>query len=325
MRPTVMPTARSTAAGAAAAFLLFSQAAPAQLQPNRPVRIVTSGIGGGTDFTARQIATGLTATIGQPVIVENRGSSVVPGDTVAKAVPDGHTLLITSGGILWVLPFFQKVPYDAVKDFAPVSIVAGFPSILAVNASVPASSVKEFIAVAKAKPGALNYVMTAEGGSAHLSAAMFAYMAGIKMTPIPYKNTGTAITDLVSGQVQLFFSASGPVMPHVKTGRLKALGITSAKPSPLLPDMQPIAATLPGYDMEAVYCLFAPAKTPAAIIQYLNREVVRTLNQPDVRERFMAAGIEPRVSTPEQLGALRKNDMARMAKLIKDAGLGPQR
>jgi tripartite-type tricarboxylate transporter receptor subunit TctC len=308
----------------AAAILLFSQAALAQLQPNRPVRIVTSGIGGGTDFTARQIASGLAATIGQPVVVENRGSSVVPGDVVAKAVPDGHTLLLTSGGILWVLPFFQNVPYDAVKDFAPVAVVAGFPSVLAINASVPANSVKEFIAVAKARPGALNHVMTAEGGSAHLSAAMFAHMAGIKLTPIPYKNTGTAITDLISGQVQLFFSASGPVMPHVKAGKLKALGITSAKPSPLLPDLPTIAATLPGYDMEAVYCLFAPASTPPAIIQYLNRETVRTLNQPDVKERFMAAGIEPRVSTPAELGALRKADMARMMKLLKEAGLGPK-
>jgi tripartite-type tricarboxylate transporter receptor subunit TctC len=309
----------------AAVMLVFSAGAVAQLQPNRPVRIVTSGIGGGTDFAARQIAIGLSATIGQPVVVENRGSSVVPGDTVAKALPDGHTLLVTSGGILWVLPYFQKVPYDPVKDFAPVSVVATFPAVLAVNASVGASTVKEFIAAAKAKPGALNYVMTAEGGSAHLSAAMFAHMAGIKLTPVPYKNTGTALVDLVSGQVQLFFSAAGPVLPHVKTGKLKALGITSARPSQLLPDFPPIAQTIPGYDMDAVYCLFAPAKTPPAVIRYLNREIVRTLGQPEVKERYMAAGIEPRASTAEELGTLRQVDMARMAKLIKEAGLGPQR
>jgi tripartite-type tricarboxylate transporter receptor subunit TctC len=149
-------------------------------------------------------------------------------------------------------------------------------------------------------------------------------MAGIKLTPIPYKNTGTAITDLISGQVHLFFSASGPVMPHVKAGKLKALGITSAKPSPLLPDLPPIAATLPGYDMDAVYCLFAPAGTPPAIIQYLNQEIARTLSQPEVKERFLAAGIEPRVSTPAELAALRKTDMARMAKLIREAGIGPK-
>ncbi len=303
-------------------MVLGTQAAYGQLQPNKPIRLVTSGIGGGTDFTARQLGSGLTAILGQPVIVENRGSSVVPGDVVSKALSDGHTLLVTSGGILWVMPFFQKVPYDAVKDFAPVSVVAGFPSVLAVNASVPASSVKEFIAVAKARPGALNYVMTAEGGSAHLSAAMFSHLAGIKLTPIPYKNTGTAMTDLLSGQVQLFFSASGTVMPHVKAGKLKALGITSARKSPLLPDLPTIAESLPGYDMEAVYCIFAPSKTPAAIVNRLNQAIVRTLAQPDVKEQFMAAGIEPRGSSPAELGALRKSDMARMAKLIKDAGLG---
>lgn len=307
---------------AAALSIVGTHSAHAQLQPGKPIRIVTSGIGGGTDFAARQVASGLTASLGQPVIVENRGSSVVPGDTVAKAQPDGHTLLVTSGGILWVLPFYQKVPYDPVKDFAPVTIVASFPSVLAINASVPANSVKEFIALAKAKPGALNYVMTAEGGSAHLSAAMFSVMAGVKMTPVPYKNTGTAITDLVSGQVQLFFSALGPVMPHVKTGRLKALGSTSARKSALLPDMPSIAESVPGYDMEAVYCIFAPAKTPAAIVNYLNREIQRVLSQPEVKERFMAAGIEPRASSAAELNNLRKADMARMAKLIKDAGIG---
>ena len=309
---------------AAAVAALGAQGAHAQLQPNKPIRLVTSGVGGGTDFTARQAAIGMTAALGQPVIVENRGSSVVPGDTVAKALPDGHTLLVTSGGILWVMPFFQKVPYDAVKDFAPVSIVASFPSILAVNASVPANNVKEFIAVGKAKPGALNYVMTADGGSAHLSAAMFSVMAGIKMTPVPYKNTGTAIIDLVTGQVQLFFSAAGPVMPHVKAGKLKALGITSARKSALLPDLPTIAESLPGYDMEAVYCIFAPARTPAAVINQLNKEIGRALSQPDVKERFFAAGIEPRASTPAELGALRKADMARMARLLKDAGIGGQ-
>jgi len=205
---------------AAVLSILGTHAVHAQLQPGKPIRIVTSGIGGGTDFVSRQVATALTASLGRPVIVENRGSSVVPGDTVAKAQPDGHTLLVTSGGILWVMPLFQKVPYDAVKDFAPVTTIATFPSVLTVNATVPANSVKELIALAKAKPGALNFVMTAEGGSSHLNASMFSVMAGVKMTPIPYKNTGTAITDLISGQVQLFFSAMGPVMPHVKSGRL---------------------------------------------------------------------------------------------------------
>src|SRR5262245_28640797 len=228
---------RLAAVAAAVAMAVGTQAGHAQLQAGKPIRLVTSGIGGGTDFAARLLGSGLTASLGQPVIVENRGSSVVPGDTVAKALPDGHTLLVTSGGILWVMPLFQKVPYDAVKDFASVTLTAAFPSVLTLHGAIPVSTVKEFIAYAKAKPGALNHVMTAEGGSAHLSAALFNVMAGVDIVPVPYKNTGTAITDLISGQVQVFFSASGPIMPHVKAGRLKALGITSAKPSPLLPDL----------------------------------------------------------------------------------------
>ena len=308
----------------AAMAVLGTETVYGQLQPNKPIRIVTSGLGGGTDFVARQIANGLTASLGQQVLVDNRGSSVIPGEIVSKASPDGHTLLVTSGGILWVLPFFQKVPYDPVKDFSPVTLTASFPAILAVNASVPANSVKEFIALAKAKPGALNYVITAQGGSAHLAAELFNSMAGVKMVPIPYKNAGTAITDLISGQVQLFFSASGPVMPHVKSGKLKALAVTSAKTSALFPDMPTVAASVPGYDMEAVYCIFAPAKTPAAIINRLNQEIVRVLSQADVKEKLLAAGIEPLGSSPAELGALRQSDMAKMGKVIKDAGIGAQ-
>ena len=317
-------TPLTTAITSAVLAVLLAQPVNGQLQPNKPIRIVTSGFGGGTDFAARQLATGLTASLGQQVIVENRGSSVVPGEIVSKAPPDGHTLLFTSGGILWVLPFFQKVPYDAVKDFDPVALTASFPAILAVNASVPANSVKELIALAKAKPATLNYVMTAQGGSAHLASELFNSMAGIKIVPIPYKDTGTAITDLISGRVQMFFSAAGPVMPHVKSGKLKSLGVTSAKPSALLPDMPTVAASLPGYDMEAVYCVFAPSKTPAAIVHRLNQEIVRVLNQPDVKARFLAAGIEPVPGSPAELGALRKSDIARMGKVIKEAGISPQ-
>jgi tripartite-type tricarboxylate transporter receptor subunit TctC len=314
-----MVSSRIFAKALVCALLVAVPAAQAQLQPGKPIRIVTSGVGGGTDFTARQLAQGLNAALNRSVIVENRGSSVVPGDTVAKAQPDGHTLLVTSGGILWVLPFYQQVPYDAVKDFAPVSVVAAFPSVLAVNVSVPGNSIKEFIDTAKAKPGGLNFVMTAEGGSAHLAALQFSVMAGVKMVAVPYKNTGTAMSDLLSGQVQLFFSAAGTVMPHVKTGKLKALGITSAKASPLVPDVPPISSVLPGYDMESVYCLFAPAQTPAAVINFLNKEVRAVLNQPDVKERYLGAGIEPRSSTPAELGALRRDDVARMATLIKNS------
>ncbi len=320
----LMSKAHTTVAELLVALSAFLTVAPAaaQLQPGKPIRLVTSGVGGSTDFVARQLAQGLNAVLQRPVIVENRGSSVVPGETVAKALPDGHTLLVTSGGILWVLPFYQQVPYDAVKDFAPVSMLAAFPSVLAVNAGVPGTSqnsIKEFIEHAKAKPGTLNYVMTAEGGSAHLAAVQFSVLAGVKMVAVPYKNTGTAMTDLLSGQVQLFFSAAGTVMPHVKTGKLKALGVTSARASPVVPDVPPISSVLPGYDMESVLCLFAPAQSPAAVIHFLSKEVKNALSQPDVKERFLGAGMEPRSSTPAELGKLRSEDVARMAILIKNS------
>jgi tripartite-type tricarboxylate transporter receptor subunit TctC len=165
----------------------------------------------------------------------------------------------------------------------------------------------------------LNYVMTAEGGSAHLAALQFSVLAGVKMVAVPYKNTGTAMTDLLSGQVQLFFSAAGTVMPHVKTGKLKALGVTSARASPIVPDVPPISSVLPGYDMESVLCLFAPSQSPAAVIHFLNKEVKNVLSQPDVKERFLGAGIEPRSSTPVELGKLRSEEVARMAILIKNS------
>lgn len=319
----LMPKAHTTVASVLVALVALAAApAAAQLQPGKPIRLVTSGVGGSTDFVARQLAQGLNAVLQRPVIVENRGSSVVPGETVAKALPDGHTLLVTSGGILWVLPFYQQVPYDAVKDFAPVSMLAAFPSVLAVNAAVPGNSIKEFIDHAKAKPGTLNYVMTAEGGSAHLAALQFSVLANVKMVAVPYKNTGTAMTDLLSGQVQLFFSAAGTVMPHVKTGKLKALGVTSARASPVVPDVPPISSVLPGYDMESVLCLFAPVQSPAAVINFLNKEVKNALSQPDVKERFLGAGMEPRASTPAELGKLRSEDVARMASLIKNSKAG---
>ncbi|MBI3044913.1 MAG: tripartite tricarboxylate transporter substrate binding protein [Betaproteobacteria bacterium] len=313
------------ASGLAAALVMLGvQPACGQLQQDRPIRIVTSGFGGGTDFASRQLASGLSARLSQNVIVENRGSSVVPGEVVSKANPDGHTLLVSTGGVLWVLPMFLKVPYDPVRDFSPVVLAASFPTVLVINASLPVNSVKELIALAKAKPGALNHVMTAYGGSAHLAAELFKYMAGVKIASVPYKNTGTGIADLISGRVQLFFSASGPVMPHVKAGKLKALAVTSPRPFPLLPDLPIVAHTLPGYDIEGFYCVFAPAKTPASVLNQLNRELVQVLGQADVRQKFLAAGIEPRGGSSADLGALMKADMKKMANLVKNAGIKAQ-
>ena len=304
----------------ASLMLLASWPAFSQQYPTKSIRMVTAGFGGGNDVVARLIAHGLTNNLKQQVVVENRGS-VVPGEVVSRAPPDGYTLLLGSNS-LWTGALLRKTsPYDAMNDFAPVTLALSFPTLLFVNASVPGNSVKDFIAVAKSKPAELNYVMTSTGGSAHLAAELFKTMAGVNLTAVPYKNAGTGIVDLVSGRVQLWFSAAGPLMPHVKTGRLKLLAITSAQPSALFPGLPTVAATVPGYEMTSNYCVFAPAKTPAAIINFLNREIVRVLHSPEAKEQIDSNGFELVASSAEALASMRKADIARVRKLIKDAGL----
>lgn len=292
-----------------------------QNYPNRPIRIVTSGVGGGTDFAARLIAHGLTGSLGQQVIVDNRASGVIPGAIVSKAPPDGYTLLLATG-ILWLLPFLQNnVPYDPVKDFSPITLAVSSPNILAVTPSLPVKSVKELIAFAKARPRTLNYAMTAHGGGAHLAAELFQVMAGVSMVRVPYKSGGTAVTELISGQVQLYFVSAGSVVPHIKSGSLRALAVTSATPSALMPELPTVAASLPGYELVTVYGVLAPAKTPAAIINRLYQEIVRVLNKAEVKEKFLNSGVEPVGSSPEALGAMRESERTRMGKVIKNAGI----
>ena len=304
----------------AALMVLGTVPAMGQKFPNKPIRIITSGVGGGNDITARLVAHGLTDSLGQQVIVENRGSSVVPGETVSKAAPDGYTLLLGTNS-LWTGALLRKTPYDPIKDFAPVAEAVSFPTIMAVSGTLPVNSVKDFIAMAKAKPGALNYMMTTTGGSAHLASELFKTLAGVNLTAISYKDTGTGIVDLIAGRVHLFFSAAGAVMTHARAGRLKALGITTAKPSALFPELPTVASVVPGYEIGASYCIFAPAKTPAAIITLLNKEIVRTLTTPEAKENFAKNGLEVVAGTPEALAALRKADVARVSKVIKDAGI----
>ncbi len=300
--------------------LIIATAAPVTAQnfPSKPIRIVTSGAGGGTDFASRMIALGMSDSIGQQVVVDNRASGVIPGDIVRKATPDGYTLLLSTG-ILWLLPFLQdNVPFDPVKDFSPVTLALSSPNILSVTPSLPVKSVKELIAYAKARPGQLNYAITSQGGGAHLAGELFMAMAGVNMVRVPYKSGGTAITELIAGQVQLYFVSAGSVVPHLKSGRLRGLAVTGAKPSAIFPDLPTIAATLPGYELETIYGVFAPAKTPDAIINRLNQEIVRAANKPDIKEKILASSVEPIGSTPAALAALRKSEMVRMGKIIKD-------
>ena len=288
--------------------------------PVRPVRIVTSAVGGLNDFASRLIAQGLSVSIGEQVIVDNRGVSSI--DIVAKAAPDGHTVLCFANNF-WLLPFMQdNVSYDPVRDFVPLTLAVTAPNLLAVHPSLPVNTVKQLIALAKARPGELNYGVGAAGGSPHLAAELFKSMARVDIMRIDYKGSGPSLTGLIAGEIQLMFATPGSVVPQVKAGKLKALAITSAQPSALTPGLPTVSASgLPGYEAIAVIALFAPAKTPTAIVNRLNQEMIRVLGRPEVKEKFINVGSEVVGSTPDELNTMMKTEIDKWGKLIKDAGI----
>lgn len=300
------------------AGLVFSQG-----YPNKPVRIVTSDLGGGADFAARVIAQELSSPLGQRVIVENRGGVVINNvGPVLRAPPDGYTVLLQSSGI-WLLPFLQdNVPYDPVKDLSPITLVTQSPNTLVVPSSLPVNSVKELIALAKSRPGELNYGTTGTGSTNHLAGELLKAMTGVNIVRIPYKGIGAALVDLLSGKLHLMMPSVGAIKSHVEAGRLKLLAVTSAQPSPLAPGVPTMAASgLPGFESAAKLVIFARAGTPAPIIDRLNREIVQVLTRPDIKEQFLKAGYEAVVSSPAELTALVQSDMLRWGKIIKDAGI----
>lgn len=306
---------------AVGAMALGAGVAESQSFPSRPLRMLTGGAGGGNDVVARLIAQGLTANWGQQVIVDNRPSGIIPGEIVSKAQPDGYTMVV-SGASFWISPLFQDAPYDPVKDFSPITLPVTTPNILAVNLALPVKSVKELIALAKAKPGELNYGAPGTGSSPHLGGELFKVLAGVNIVRINYKSAGAALTDLIAGQVQMTFGNALSVAPHVKSGRVKGLAVTSAQPSPLFPDLPTVAATgLPGYELISPFGMFAPARTPRPIINALNAEIVRVLNRPDSKEKLFNLGMEVVGSSPEQLEAMVKSETAKWRKVIKDAGI----
>jgi len=305
----------------AAVTLLGPNAVYGQDFPYRPIRMVTSSVGSGNDAVARLIAAGIAGPLGQQVIIENRPSGTIPIDLVSKAEPDGYTLLLY-GGTIWIMPLLQATPYDPIKDFAPITLVEKAPLVLVVNPSLAANSVKELIALAKAKPGALNYASAATGSSTHLAAELFKSMAGVNMVRVNYKGGAAAATDLMAGQVQLMFFSPPPVMPHVKAGKLRALAVTSREPSALAPGLPTVEASgLPGFESVTVTGIFAPAKTPAAAIKRLNQEIVRLVKTPEAREKFFNSGSEVVGSSPEELAAAGKSETAKWGKVIKEAGI----
>ncbi len=290
--------------------------------PAKPIRIVTSAAGGGNDFMARIMAQAVSGPLGQQVIVENRGgSSIIPGEVVVNAAPDGYTLLFASSS-LWLAPLLQKIAFDPLRDLAPITLIDRSPNILVVHPSLPVRSVKELIALAKARPGEINYSSTGIGTSTYLASELFKAMAGVNFVHIPYKGSGNSLNALLSGEVQLSFATATSVGAHLKAGRLKALGVTTAEPTPLLPGLTTVAAAgLPGYEAASTDGMFAPARTPAAIIERLNQEIVRAINRPDIKEKFLNTGVDMIGSTPEQFAAAIRSEVTRMGKVIKDAGI----
>ncbi len=291
----------------------------AQTYPNKPVRIVTAAPGGGVDFTARLLAQGLTANLGQQFVVDNRGGTHVSAHTVAHAVADGYTVLVHNNTI-WTAPLLEKAGYS-MAQLAPVVLATRALNILVVHPSLPVHSVKELIALAKAKPGDLNYASGPVGSANFLAAELFKHMAGVNLVRISYKGGGPAVNDLIAGQVKVMFATTGSVTQHVKSGRLRALAATSAEPTVLAPGLPTIAATVPGYESLAFYGLFVPVKTPAAIVARLNQASRLYLDLIDTKERFFNAGVEAVGSTPQEFDAAVKADIARMQKMIQAAGL----
>jgi tripartite-type tricarboxylate transporter receptor subunit TctC len=300
--------------------MILCGAVSAQEFPTKAIRIVTSPPGGNNDFLARLLVKGLTDRLNWQVVVDNRATLVAP-DIVAKSAPDGHTIL-AGGGSFVSGSLLEKLPYDPLRDFTAISITHRQPNVLVVHPSVPAKTVKELIALAKTKPGALNYGSAGAGSTNHLAAELFNTMAGVKTVRVNYKGVGPAVNALVGGEVHLMIVNLPAVAGYIQGGRLRQLAITSTEPSPLRPGLPTMAAAgVPGFESVLISGVFAPVATPAAVVNRLNQEIVRTINLPDIKERFLALGIETVGSSPQEATAAIKSEIAKVARLIKEAGI----
>ncbi len=293
--------------------------------PAKPVRIVVGfAAGGGSDVLARFFAQRLSESFKQGVIVENRPGATgnIAAEHVGKSASDGYTLLMTPNSHVINSLLYKKVPYDPVKDFAPVSVVAVAPNSLTAHPGLGVTSAREFIVLAKSRPGALSYSSPGSGSAQHLAAELFAAMAGIKLLHVPYNGGGPSTTAALGGQVQVLTSSLPTAMPHIRSGKLLALGVTSAARSELAPDLPTLAeaADLPGYEATVWYGLFATAGTPPAVVQKLNAEIERLIKLPEVREKMIGMGFEPFRNSPEDFAKLIAGDLQRWAKIIEASG-----
>jgi len=301
----------------------FAQAATNY--PARPIKIVVPfAPGGTTDMLARLVGQRLTQSWGQPVVIENKpgAGATLGADIVAKSAPDGYTLLMGAAHHTIAQQVYAKIPYHFDRDFAPITMVAMVPNMVVVNSEVPAKNIAEFIALAKTQPGKLNYGSAGAGTAHHLIGEMFKLRAGVDLVHVPYKGSSPAVADLLSGQVQLMFDTVTSGLPQVKAGKLRALAVTTAKRSSVMPDVPSLSETaLPGFDVGTWFGLLAPAATPPAIVQKLNAEIVKIIQQPDVRKQMLEAGSEPMGNTSQQMAAQIKAELEAFEAVVKQIKL----
>ena len=310
----------------ASGFAINHSFAVSEKYPNRPIRLVVPfAAGGNTDIFARVIGVKITEKLGQQVVVDNRaGAGATIGTAVvARASPDGYTLLMVSGSHVVNPHIYKSLPYDTLNDFTPITLVVDVPSLLVANPSVPAKTVSELISLAKASPGKLNYASSGTGTFAHLAFELFNNLAGVKIQHIAYKGNGPATTDLLGGQVQFMMGAQPAAMPHIQAKKLVPIGVTSAKRSPQLLNVPTISESLPGYEFNQGFGMLAPAGTPRSVVERLNKVVVEILHSEEVRKIFSSQGAVPVGNTTSEYAQFIKSEIKNMAKIVNDAGLKP--
>src|SRR6478672_2186476 len=313
------PSIVCTLALAIAGVRVNAQTSP---YPVKPIRMLSAQFGGGSDIAARLLAGALSPRLGQQVIVDSRVGGTIIAETAAHATPDGYTLICYSS-TLWLVPLMQTKPaYDAFRDFMPITLVGSSPMVLVVHPSVPAKSVADLIALAKAKPGELNSATGPLGAIPHIASELFKYMAGIDIVHVAYRGVGLAVNQVIGGRVQMMFPNAGAVLQHMKAGRLRVLAVGSSQRSVFFPGVPTVsAAGLPGYEAVSSYAVFAPAHTPAPLVKRLNQEMVAVLHTPDMKEKFFNTTADVVGSTPAELNAHMKSEVERLGKVIKAANI----